>query len=96
MAAATIKRTPPWGRIIEALAWASFSKAGDFHEDQSEFDTYRNLTITGHVVAGTMAAATAVSFYLYFRGAKQKSARTTRLMLLPAPSGWAVWGQVDF
>ena len=81
----------------ETLAWVGYSKAGDYHEDQPEYDTYRNLTIAGHVVAGTMAAASAVSFYLYFRGGKSAGARgAASVMLLPGPHGWAVMGRVDF
>ena len=81
----------------EALAWAGYSKATDYHDNEPEYGTYRNLTIVGHVVAGTMAAASAVSFYLYFRSGKRPSPqRSTSVLLMPGPNGWAVMGRVEF
>ena len=77
----------------EALAWVSYGEATDYHEHQPEYDTYRNLTITGHVLASTMAAASAVSFYMYYRSGKP---RTASVMMMPGPNGWAVVGRIDF
>lgn len=81
----------------EAVAWTGFARAGDYHEDQPEFGTYRDMTIAGHLVAGTMAAAAAVSFYLYHRGGQRPpSDAGAGVMLLPGGRGWAMMARWDF
>lgn len=77
----------------ETLAWVSYGEATDYHENEPEYDSYRNLTIAGHVLAGTMAAASAVSFYLYYRSGKPGPAS---VMVMPGPGGWAVAGRFEF
>ena len=80
----------------EVTAWVAYGKATDYHDNEPEYGTYRNLTIAGHVVAGTMAAASAVSFYLYFRGGKDRTPGKASVFFMPGPTGWAVAGRVNF
>ena len=80
---------------FEIAAWASFAKANDTFTVEPAFDDYRRMTIAGHVLAGTFAAASAVSFFLYYRSGK-KVPPTKSLAIVPLRRGWSLAGAVQF
>lgn len=80
----------------EVLAWVAYSNATDYHEHEPGYSTNRDLSIAGHVAAGTMAAAAAVSFYLYYRGGKPARAASAGVLVAPGPHGWWLVGRMQF
>ena len=80
---------------FEIAAWVSFAKANDTFTVEPAFDDYHRMTIAGHVLAGTFAAASAVSFFLYYRSGK-KVPPTKILAVVPFRRGWSLVGAVQF
>ena len=82
---------------FEIAAWVSFAKANDTFTVDPAFEDYRRMTIAGHVLAGTFAAASAVSFILYYRSGKKTKERPTKnLVIVPTRRGWSLVGVVRF
>ncbi len=80
----------------EVLAWVAYNAATKYHEHETGYTRNRALSIGGHVVAGTMAAAAAVSFYLYFRSGKPARAASAGVLVAPGPHGWWLVGRMQF
>ena len=82
---------------FEVGAWISYNEANSWFTHEPEYQTYRELTITGHVLAGVGAAAAATSFVFYYlSGSGEASGRQARLMMVPSPGGASIAGSIRF
>jgi len=79
----------------EIGALISTSKANDAIRDSSDFKTASKLAITGHIVAGSFAVISAVSFYLQYRS-KSGADRRASLSVTPTVSGALLSGRLSF
>jgi tetratricopeptide (TPR) repeat protein len=77
---------------FEAWAWVSYSKGNDLLATDPDFETYRTRTILGHALAGSMAVASGVSFYLYYRSGQRGVTRSATFGLLRTADGWMMAG----
>ncbi len=82
---------------FEVGAWVSYSQANQHFTHEPEYDTYRSLTIAGHVLAGVCAAAAGTSFVLYYMsGPDEAAASQARLWIQPTAGGATVSGALRF
>jgi hypothetical protein len=72
----------------EGAAVAFTVKTNNEYTGTDRFYTFRNVAIASHVIAGTLAIAAGISFYLYWRSGR----RPANVSLLPGPGGreWSV------
>lgn len=81
----------------EAGAWGAFTEANNWYPHEAEYETYRNLSIAGHVVAGAFAVASGISFVMYYlSGAEQTPANNAQLMVVPVAGGTTITGRFRF
>jgi len=84
------------GAEVAALLLAA--KANDLYTNDPAFAQYRSSTIAGHIAAGTLAAASAVSIYLFFRAPSRhpRVGRRSALALEPNSRGAVLFGAFTF
>jgi tetratricopeptide (TPR) repeat protein len=81
---------------FEIFAWVSFSRGNQEYSNSPDLSRYRDMTIAGHVVAGTMAVASVVSWILYARSGKPRPEPSARVVVLPGPREVLVSGALRF
>jgi tetratricopeptide (TPR) repeat protein len=83
---------------FEATAWVSFVKGNDSNENDPAHDRYRNMTIAGHVLAATLAAASGVSFYLFWRSRRsaENKSRPVGVLFVPTRDTVTVSAHLQF
>ncbi len=80
---------------FEIAAWISYAEADGLYTDDDAFANHTNMVIAGHVLAGIMAAASGVSFYLWNRS-REPSQPNAALWIMPSKGGAALSGAIRF
>lgn len=81
----------------ETTAVVCTLEARDQYQGLPTWERYRNGALAGHIVAGTLAAAAAVSFYLHVRnGRLERQQWGTSAGYAPAKGGGVAVGRVSF
>ncbi len=81
----------------EVTAWVAYTRANEYFTHEPEYETYRNLTIAGHVMAGVFAAAAGASFVFYYlSGSDEEPGEQAGVMLLPTRGGASLAGTFRF
>lgn len=74
---------------FEAAAWTCYAKGNEVLTSSPEFDTYYNMVIAGHVLAGALAVASGVSWIMYVKSGERKKPPMS-IGVLPAPGSLLV------
>ena len=76
---------------FEIAAWISFAEGDGLYTDDPAFQKHRDMVVAGHVLAGLLAIASGVSFYLWHSD-RTKTRDAAAVWLAPAPGGATIGG----